>query len=430
MNQPDSASAPSRHYWDRPNPSPPWRWLLSRAKADGTGLRRWQQWIWWSRPRTARERLTALVTLATAPLTTAIDAYRLLREAGAEVEHTHGMSCAAQYQRMLQLWFAYGVPPKAYYKYQLYLPERAAHARNYVEEATRLLQVIARRIPKAADDNVFVDKRAFEAWCRNHGLPSVFTIADFEDGQTTRHISGNLPMQSLFSKPTNLRAGMGARLWSHKRIDGASYWSGSAETETDLTADQLEAHLASLSQTEGRPFVLQPCLTNHPTIQSLSKGRLSTIRLMTIRGDPSAEARPLLAVLRIPVGDAIADNFDAGGIAVPVDLSQGICGKGVRKKAKFPLQPVSHHPDTGAALDGLGLPFWQDTVRLGLRAHNALSSHMPIVGWDIAILSDGPILIESNHFPCGNLAQMPTGTPLAETEYSRLITTYLRKAFL
>lgn len=159
MNQPDSASAPNRHYWDRPNPSPPWRWLLSRAKADGTGLRRWQQWIWWSRPRTAGERLTALVTLATAPLTTAVNAYRLLHEAGAEVEHTHGPSRAAQYQRMLQLWAAYGLPPKAYYKYQLYLPERAAHARNYVEEATRLLQVIARRIPTAEDDKVFVDKR-------------------------------------------------------------------------------------------------------------------------------------------------------------------------------------------------------------------------------------------------------------------------------
>lgn len=428
MTQSATKSIPSRHYWDRPNPSPAWRWYLSNATVDGPGLKRWQQWIWWSRPRTTRERFAALLTIATAPLTTTAEAYRLVKESGKDVEHLHGVSRAAQYRSMLSLWLRYGLPPKAYYKYQLYLSERRTHARNYVEEATRLLQVIARRIPTTDDDTVFVDKRAFEVWCKRHSLPSVVTIADFENGQMTRHIDGALPQQSLFSKPTNLRAGMGAHLWQHRDADGISYWS--AQPATDLTAAQLEEHLAALSLTEGRPFVLQPCLTNHPTIQSLSKGRLSTVRFMTTRDASTASASPLLAVLRIPVGDSIADNFDAGGIAAPVDLSRGICGKGIRKKANYPLQPVAQHPDTGSTLEGLQLPFWCETVQLALRAHNALSSHMPVIGWDIAILPDGPILIESNHFPCGNLAQMPTGTPLGETHYSRLALSALQKAFL
>jgi hypothetical protein len=151
---------------------------------------------------------------------------------------------------------------------------------------------------------------------------------------------------------------------------------------------------------------------------------------MTTRAEPNHPAKPLLAVLRIPVGDSIADNFDAGGIAAPIDLVQGTCGRGVRKKAKYPLQPVAVHPDTGAELEGLKLPFWNETLALALRAHNALSSQMPVIGWDIAILPEGPILIESNHFPCGNLAQVPTGFPLGETEYAHHVVSLLRKQFL
>lgn len=428
MNQSASTQKPNAHYWDRPNPSTIWRPFLARARADGPGLKRWQLWAWWSRPRSTRERLRAILTLAVAPITTAAAAYHLIQASGGEVQHTHGVTRVAQYWTMIVHWIRYGLAPTTYYKYQLYLPERGTHAKDYVEEATRLLQLIARRIPLTEDDETFIDKRAFELWCRKNDLPTVATIADFEDGKINRHIVGSLPARSLFSKPTNLRAGMGACLWEYKLIDGVSHWS--AEPDADLLADELEAHLASLSRTEARPFVLQPCLTNHSTIKNLSKGRLSTVRFMTTRAEPNHPAKPLLAVLRIPVGDSIADNFDAGGIAAPIDLVQGTCGRGVRKKAKYPLQPVAVHPDTGAELEGLKLPFWNETLALALRAHNALSSQMPVIGWDIAILPEGPILIESNHFPCGNLAQVPTGFPLGETEYAHHVVSLLRKQFL
>lgn len=429
MRRSRSDKVPERHYWDRSRPTAYWRAYLARAGVDGGGLRRWQFWVWWSQPRTVRERLVAIETLLTAPLRTVKEARHLAKQSGEALHSSHGISAVNQVFDMLVLWVTAGLPPSAYYKYQLYLPERRASARNYAEEATRLLQVIARQIPPAPDDEVFTDKRAFEVWCQEMGIPCVMNLLEFSEGSVSRRAVPSLPAMDLFSKPTNLRAGIGVCLWRHEAHQGESFWR-EGEGQEALDADALESRLAAISADQDRPYVLQPCLKNHPAIAALGNGGLSTVRLMTTRSSPGESAKLLLAVLRIPVGDSIADNFDAGGIAVPVDLESGECGDAVRKRGNYPLQPVSRHPDTGAQIRGALIPYWPEAVALGLRAHNLLQSHMPVIGWDIAILPAGPILVESNHFPCGNLAQMPTGIPLGATDYAECVVSKLRAAFL
>jgi hypothetical protein len=56
----------------------------------------------------------------------------------------------------------------------------------------------------------------------------------------------------------------------------------------------------------------------------------------------------------------------------------------------------TEHPDTGVTFGGRQVPHLGGARELVLRAA-ALFPAIPLVGWDIAILPDRPILIEGNH---------------------------------
>jgi hypothetical protein len=62
------------------------------------------------------------------------------------------------------------------------------------------------------------------------------------------------------------------------------------------------------------------------------------------------------------------------------------------------------HPTTGAQIEGTRLPFWEELRSLAIRAHEAFADRV-IVGWDIAIDADGPIVVEGNGSPDVDLMQ-------------------------
>ena len=236
-----------------------------------------------------------------------------------------------------------------------------------------------------------------------------------------------LPKADLFVKPTNWRQGRGASRWKYiESTDSHHYADGSG---CELNGNDFEDFVCRTSLEQGRPYIVQPALTNHQTLRDYTNGALATVRLMTVRGSAQS-AQPLMAALRMPIGDAIADNFDLGGVAVPIDLKTGICGPGIRKKAQLPPDTVFTHPDTGSVIAGLTIPCWSECIALTCRAHDLIQAQVPVIGWDVAILDRGPVLVEPNHLPCHNLAQMPGGFPLGDSPFAQVVTTRLRECFL
>ena len=122
----------------------------------------------------------------------------------------------------------------------------------------------------------------------------------------------------------------------------------------------------------------------------------------------------------MPVGTSAADNFDAGGIAAPIDVETGRLGRAVRKRGTASLVAVDAHPDTGAVIAGRELPQWRTVRAVTCRAHALLPS-LGFVGWDVAITPDGPVLVEGNQSPCCMLSQMPSRDPLGTTAYIQRI---------
>jgi hypothetical protein len=65
---------------------------------------------------------------------------------------------------------------------------------------------------------------------------------------------------------------------------------------------------------------------------------------------------------------------------------------------------VRHHPTTGAPIRGKRLPCWDEVKQLAVRAHGAFRPRV-LIGWDIAITNEGPVIIEGNRGPDMDLMQ-------------------------
>ena len=384
--------------------------------------RAWYRRYDWIQTRRRLGTPRAFIALLKWPARVVREAWRASAIHGPAVRDVHGTALGTQRLHMVWLGLRRGLDPESYYRFWLFRPERRRHAEQYVQqhEAGLLYRVLAVR-EAMHEFYITDDKRLFERWCREQALPTVRTIAEFADGAIVSP-GGlvTLPPGDLFSKPAASFGGAGARRW---RYTGRGTWQSSDGEACDRTA-LLDA-LAD--QSRGVGMLLQECLENDPRVAHLSSGALSTVRLVTIR-PPDGEPELVCGVYRMATGASSTDNFSIAGIAAPVDLQTGRLGAGVRSDPRLVVAPVATHPDTGASIAGTCLPWWAEAKALALDAHGRFDA-IACVGWDIALTSAGPVLVEANWAPGARLAQAPSGLPLGATNFMRYLDAHMKRTF-
>ncbi|WP_164103331.1 sugar-transfer associated ATP-grasp domain-containing protein [Candidatus Laterigemmans baculatus] len=339
------------------------------------------------------------------------DAGRLLRRYAAPISRVHGINRRTQYAGMLRYALRENIPPLYYYRYRLFDPRNARRAPSYIhaDEMSVLFPMLQLDLPS---NFPLRDKRAFFESGRRYGVEVVDVIAAFSDGAVEKWHAGNrdeLPLCDVVLKPVDLACGRGFQLWRYDPDQKGWRRNGAL-----LHDKQFIRHCCKASAV--RPHILQVRIRNHPLLTPVAAEGLCTIRTVTYRR-PSGAAGLLLACLRMPTGSAHVDNFEAGGIAAPIDLKTGILGDAV---AKDPTRgPFQFHPDTTAPITGFQVPCFDEAKRLSLRAH-AVYPWMPFVGWDVVITPSGPWLLEANPDWCVELAQIVSGEPLGETLYPEI----------
>jgi hypothetical protein len=216
----------------------------------------------------------------------------------------------------------------------------------------------------------------------------------------------------LFGKPADGTQSIGALALRRLRTDsnGVEIFDGRVIRLDDLTA-QISKHYAD-------GYLFQRLITPHNAIRAICGERLATIRVLTLRTGSEAP-QVLRACWKIPVGNNVADNYwRTGNLLAKLDKNTGevkrvISGTGVD------LAAHSHHPDTGASLIGFRLPHWDAVVTTALEAARVMEQ-APLIGWDIAVLDDGPVIVEMNERPDFILPQLAdsrgilTETPLLD----------------
>ena len=177
---------------------------------------------------------------------------------------------------------------------------------------------------------------------------------------------------------------------------------GGADVEK-MHAEDIKDRKAHYDYAAENRIFFEQLVKQHPEMNTLCATSVNTMRMMTLndRGTP----RLLWAGLRVGNGINAVDNFHAEGMAVKIDLETGtLVGEAINKEN----ETFVAHPTTGVVFDGFRVPFFREAKEMVLQA--ALESDkILMVGWDVAISEDGPLVIEGNRRPGFDLVQVLDG---------------------
>ena len=145
---------------------------------------------------------------------------------------------------------------------------------------------------------------------------------------------------------------------------------------------------------------LEEFIIQDPTWGKISPNSVNTLRIMT--SAVAGKSKIFFAAARIGNGSCVADNFHSGGMAVLIDLETGkLKGHAFNKK----LDEFEKHPVTKIKIDGYQIPYWEEIKKMTLEAA-LVNEDVNVVGWDVAITKDGPVIIEGNRGPGWDLVQV------------------------
>lgn len=337
-------------------------------------------------------------------------AVRGIREHGREAQELWGVSPFRQILAYMPLYFRFGHSIDEFYFYRLCSPEWRRYAALFLPwRRMTALECLYETI--GVDVNVLQDKGQFARRCVARELPVIPTILELDQGnlQWSNPSEPSLPPIEIVVKPRDGRHARGVRAYA--KVPGGYRGEDSevVEAPTLIEAWATESHCGSL--------IVQPRVRNAKELSAWSEGALCSVRLVTTRRSPDPPV-PLAARFRMPRADKVADNLNRGGIASIIDLASGELGPAQAFDVSEVMRGIVYdrHPQTGQPIAGRRLPRWEDVIALGVKAHEQFEGFHSI-GWDIAITSDGPLLIEGNHDWGVRFVQYQGPTPLGRTRF-------------
>lgn len=332
---------------------------------------------------------------------------------GRAIARRTGKPMARQAMEQLSVAWRFGCLPPSYYMFELFDAQRLARAGDYLHRF-ELKGGIYRLMKSQAVPNI-ARKDEFIKRCRANDLPVPANHLVHKAGASFATIE--LPPCDLFIKTLRGNGGTGAEAWLYMP-DGR--YRSLLDGE-QIGRDEL------LERINGRDqdVIVQTRLRSHEALRDLSNGALTTVRILTLLNEKGGyEATH--AGFRMAIGaNRLVDNSHAGGIIAAVEMESGRLGPATDIGLRPDVGWRTHHPDTGAAIEGRILPFWPETVALACRAHAAFAPRV-IIGWDIAITSNGPVLIEGNGAPGIDLPQRAYREPIGNSRLGELIAFHLR----
>lgn len=393
------------------------RALASRGSDPAAEIRRAYARRYW-RLRSWGQPLEIACAIVFWPIAVVLGSLYLTARNGPAIKRRSGRSIVRQWLDQLRFSWAMGILPPWYYIFALHDSDRAPHAATYLNRCETKRGAF-QELREPEDRTIeFDDKGLFAELCRERALPTLPVLAVVYKGEWRWREAQELPAADLFVKPLDGCGGKGAERWDH--LSGIYHCEGAK-----LDGPELMERLRHRSHT--RTLLVQPRVTNHPAMRALSNGALCTVRILTCLDEQRAP-EIVGAVCRMAVGNNhTVDNLHAGGIASRVDLHTGELSRATDLGLSARTGWLDIHPDTRAIITGRALPEWEAVRTLGLRAHGAFAHHV-FVGWDIALLDDGPCLVEGNGGPDVDILQRHSSRGMMAERFGELLAWHLRHA--
>lgn len=158
---------------------------------------------------------------------------------------------------------------------------------------------------------------------------------------------------------------------------------------------------------ERQIFVVQPVIKSHEVIRKINDTALNTTRIVTIR--KGLDIIYLGGFQSFATGNSRSDNWSHSAVYVGFNPENNVLlGKGYFHPSIRKPYIIDAHPDSGIRFDGYQIPYLREAVELCIKAHRVFYNHF-LLGWDIAITDEGPIVVEVNERPGMNAMQVING---------------------
>ena len=142
-------------------------------------------------------------------------------------------------------------------------------------------------------------------------------------------------------------------------------------------------------------YIVQKEISNCDDINKMQPNSVNTLRLVTVMSKKAGVVELLSpGGLRVG-GGADVDNWAAGGLFVGLDAEGKLQKYGYYKPGKHVPCKVENQPQTEYVFEGRPVPFYSEAVDLVKKAHS-LVPELAGIGWDVALTSHGPSIIEGN----------------------------------
>ncbi|MBN2861767.1 MAG: hypothetical protein JXN62_01305 [Bacteroidales bacterium] len=220
----------------------------------------------------------------------------------------------------------------------------------------------------------------------NHGISFV------RDGKTFKVANGSdfaKQLKELFDQNQSSDSVIVKKIYaSSKGCD--IYKISSDQIESD--PEQLNFIYENIVRSE---FLFQETVKQHSVLNNLNPSSVNTIRIDTLLGS-DGKISVLSGYIRMSINDHFVDNIGSGGCMVGVDMESGRLHKYAKTDFNHnPTKLYTFHPITKTVFEGFQLPMINEAKEMVERAA-ALIPGLRIVGWDVAIGENGPVIIEGN----------------------------------
>lgn len=141
-------------------------------------------------------------------------------------------------------------------------------------------------------------------------------------------------------------------------------------------------------------YLFQRTIDQHPLINAIYPHSVNTLRIHTciyLNGQID-----LISIsMKFGSKGKFVESGGTGTILISVDTDTGALGPYAYKNFEWGGDMYIHHPDTKFKFEGFIVPHFESVKDMS----KAAAAFLPyrLVGWDVAITEEGPILMEGNH---------------------------------
>ncbi len=154
-------------------------------------------------------------------------------------------------------------------------------------------------------------------------------------------------------------------------------------------------------------WIMQEVVESHPAIRKINNSALNTTRIVTILNGNKPQY--LTGFQSFATDNQINDSWGKGAVYVGLDINNECLKEFGYYHPSIPEKTItSLHPDSQIIFKDYNLPYIKEALEICLKAHQFMF-HQFVIGWDVAITDNGPMILEANEKPGMNAVQVIDG---------------------